>query len=120
MRDHILPSMLTRGPASGASRVTRHGRMSQTSADLGLLDRGEGSHLQLNPLDSFPHYPWPGGMREAIRRPPGGVLDGGTSKNQSKIFPNLPVIFSPGPSQGPFPGPNIPPGRPELIGSEPF
>ena len=59
-------------------------------------------------------------MREAIRRPPGGVLDGGTSKNQSKIFPNLPVLFSPDPSQGPSPGPNIPPGRPELIALEPF
>ena len=24
-------------------------------------------HFQLNPLDSSPHYPWPGGMREAIK-----------------------------------------------------
>ena len=59
-------------------------------------------------------------MREAIRRPPGGVLDGGTSKNQSKIFPNLPVLFSPDPSQGPSPGPNIPPGRSEVIAFWPF
>ena len=73
-----------------------------------------------NCLDPLRHHPWPGGMREAIRRPPGGVLDGGTSKNQSKIFPNLPVLFSPDPSQGPSPGPNIPPGRPELTAPEPF
>ena len=36
------------------------------AASLGCLP-GHRSHLQLIPLNSIPHSPWPGGMREAIK-----------------------------------------------------
>jgi len=59
-------------------------------------------------------------MRGAVRRPLGGVLDGGTSTDPSKIFPNLQVFEFLAPP-GVLPGSSsIPPGHPSTCATLPL
>ena len=62
---------------------------SDRTSHLPLRSLHQAIDVAPNCFDPLRLPPWPGGMREAIRRPLGGVLDKGTRQGPSKISSNL-------------------------------